>query len=674
MTHPSPDLIDLLCDFTGLERVARDADGEPDTAALTDIRAVLEAMGLPAGTPAAAAESARRAAAQAWRPGLAPVITAPPGRRVLRVVYTAPREVTGPLDWRLTIEGGGERGARLDPDAMTILAKGSSGAVPLTRWRLDLPVMVEPGIHGLAIIRTGRDAEGQAEIRDEARVIAPPRRLTRAKALAQGQKTWGLAVPLARLASARNWGVGDFTDLADLTARAARLGAGFVAPGPLHAGGLAPDRADRPSSRRFLDPIYLDLDAVPDRTISASAMEHRSSDAFAARLETARETRDIALIRTLKTEIAGHLYAGFKAHFLDRDGGPWGRGLGFLAYRDVEGETLRRFAVFQVLSGHLAAQGHGPDWRSWPDAYRDPASPAVAAFARDHADAVACAEYQQWLCEAQLSMARARGRAARMAVGLITTLSPGPAPGGAEVWADRQRFLGGVEAETGHALYDRDALLADGYTALSDVIRPAMRQGDALFVDAAAGLWRLPCRGTGQAKEQAVIRPRTEDLLTLLAAHARETGCMVIAGGPLSPDQMADLDARGILSGVAMAAPARAETRARLYPRLAMVSAASDPARPGLGSDGGRVDAILTAEAMLKTAGAGRGPAVTRFLARTPSILAAVTLDDLAGRASERIDYAAVLADPAVIERAGAIAADRRKRWRQAGTGSPVSG
>ncbi len=76
-------------------------------------------------------------------------------------------------------------------------------------------------------------------------------------------RAWGLTCQLYGLRSERNLGMGDFEDLARLAELAARVGADFVGVNPLHALFLAePSRFSpySPSSRRFLNPLYIAVD------------------------------------------------------------------------------------------------------------------------------------------------------------------------------------------------------------------------------------------------------------------------------------------------------------------------------------------------------------------------------------------------------------------------------
>ena len=78
----------------------------------------------------------------------------------------------------------------------------------------------------------------------------------------------GLAISLYGLRSQRNWGCGDTTDLKALTDWVAeRTGTSFIALNPLHAiANRQPYNTSPylPNSIFYRNPIYLDIEAIPD--------------------------------------------------------------------------------------------------------------------------------------------------------------------------------------------------------------------------------------------------------------------------------------------------------------------------------------------------------------------------------------------------------------------------
>ncbi len=86
-------------------------------------------------------------------------------------------------------------------------------------------------------------------------------------------RSWLLAVQLYGVRSARNWGIGDFSDLEGLIELAGQLGADGVGLNPLHV--LFDDRPGdcspySPNSRLFLNPLYIDVAKIPDYHEDAS--------------------------------------------------------------------------------------------------------------------------------------------------------------------------------------------------------------------------------------------------------------------------------------------------------------------------------------------------------------------------------------------------------------------
>ena len=129
------------------------------------------------------------------------------------------------------------------------------------------------------------------------------------------ERLWGISLQLYELRSSRNWGIGDFADLAEMIRLAHSLGADFVGLNPLHV--LFP--SDRrytspysPSDRRFLDPIYIDVSALPhlpDHPAVRAALAEQAPAFTQARVTTAV---DYAAVWTAKEAVlrAGFTYQG----------------------------------------------------------------------------------------------------------------------------------------------------------------------------------------------------------------------------------------------------------------------------------------------------------------------------------------------------------------------------
>ena len=90
------------------------------------------------------------------------------------------------------------------------------------------------------------------------------------------RRGWGLATQLYSVRSKRSWGIGDFADLADLAALSGARRAGFILVNPLHAAAPAAPMEPSPylpTSRRFVNPLYLRPESIPEY----AELRHRGS-------------------------------------------------------------------------------------------------------------------------------------------------------------------------------------------------------------------------------------------------------------------------------------------------------------------------------------------------------------------------------------------------------------
>ena len=178
----------------------------------------------------------------------------------------------------------------------------------------------------------------------------------------RGLRLWGLTAQLYGVRSARNWGIGDFTDLADLAEQAAGLGAGAIGINPLHA--LFPADPNHispysPSSRLFLNVLYLDPEAVPDLAESSEAQALLGDAGFAASSTGARaaELVDYPAVWRLKLRVLELLFESFRARHLaslERRGPARSASSG-----RRWAEALERHALFDALHEHVLADHRG---------------------------------------------------------------------------------------------------------------------------------------------------------------------------------------------------------------------------------------------------------------------------------------------------------------------------
>lgn len=359
-------------------------------------------------------------------------------------------------------------------------------------------------------------------------------------ALANGARRWGLNIQLYGLRSRRNWGIGDFTDLAQLTRLVAKAGGSFVGVNPLHARIEAwPEHASpySPSHRGFLDPLYLDLEALPEFASCDEARRRLASAEFQARLQRLRETPlvDYAGVAALKREILPLLWQTFQ-------NGPSARQAAFTAWRAQEGERLERYARFCALSAYFAREDcRRAGWTSWPIAFHDPDSPAVAEFALAHPEAIAYQAWLQWLCQEQLAAAERAGQAAGLELGLYLDLAVGAIADGGEVWAEQSLYAVGASAgappdelnllgqDWGLPPFVPHRLEARAAAPYRELLMANMRPGGILRIDHVMMLARLFWVPQGVAAiEGAYVRYPFALLLKALAETSNEQRCLVI--------------------------------------------------------------------------------------------------------------------------------------------------
>jgi len=472
------------------------------------LAALIGAFGLPADPKQAADRLAGENAAAPF--GLSPVQIVAQEAADPAVSLRLPNG-SDSVEWYCRFEDGTEASGRSDGSA------------------LRLPAPLPLGYHRLAL-HAGDDT---AEIE---LIVAPPS-CHLPEALHPGRRNWGLTTQLYGLRSARDWGIGDFTDLGWLARAAGRLGAATVGINPLHALFAAEPRhfsPYSPSSRIWLNALYIDVTVVPgfaeDSTIQPLATQ---TDIDAAR---ASELVDYQAVAGLKRPVLEALFRKFQARSDDNP-----LRIAFREFQLAGGAALADFALFEALHEHFTAERMPFSWHSWPAAMRDPRSAEVADFARARADRVDFFQWLQWEADRQLAAAAKAGRDAGLALGLYRDLAVGVDPHGADAWADQALIAPGASIGAppdplsragqnwGLAPVNPLQLRRRAFAPLVAGLRANMRHAGILRIDHVMGLQRLYCIPTGMpATAGAYVSYPFDEILRLVALESRRQSCAII--------------------------------------------------------------------------------------------------------------------------------------------------
>lgn len=338
-------------------------------------------------------------------------------------------------------------------------------------------------------------------------------------------RLWGVAAQLYQLRSGRNWGIGDFDDLAQLARIAGAAGADFIGLNPLHALFLAnPWHASpfSPSSRRFLNPLYIAVDRVPGFRAELAPEG----------LDALRATDLVDYPGVTKAKLAA-LRALWREGPDDPDG--------FARFRDAGGLLLERHAQFETISARMVQEGFGAGWRAWPEALQDVAGAAVRDFAAAHAEEVAFHAWLQWIADRQLESARQACRAAGMRIGLYLDFAVGEAPDGSGTWSDPGLVVPGVKIgacpdwfnaqgqDWGLAPLSPVKLAAQHAVPFGDLMEDATRRAGALRIDHAMGVWQLFLIPEGVGAPQGTyVRYPMQAMLRQLAEASQKNRTIII--------------------------------------------------------------------------------------------------------------------------------------------------
>ncbi len=525
---------------------------------------------------------------------------------------------------------------------LKVIAQGETRDRLIT-WPSDLPV----GAYRLRLV----DASALTE---EAPLLVAPQ-----KAFGGDfDRCWLLAVQLYGVRSARNWGIGDFTDLEGLIELASGLGAEGVGLNPLHA--LFDDRPRdcspySPNSRLFLNPLYIDVEKLREFLPGGFA----SDSATIARLRQC-DIVDYAAVAGLKWRALRSAFEAFRTRSKARDHAAFAR------FRTERAPLLSRFACFEMLRHKF-----NKPWWEWPEQWQQP-DEAECAELRQGPDAaeIEFIEFVQWVADRQLQDCQDLATRLGMKVGLYLDVAVGVQSDGFDAWNEQtaiSRHLGvGAPPDPlntagqswGLAGFNAAGLEMKSFEPYREMLRASMRYAGAIRLDHVLGLKRLYLVPHGFAANNGVyVQMPFEPLLAATAQESVAQRCVVI-GEDLGTvpegfrEQMADWgiwsykvmmferDDNGVFRGIDYYAPNALVTfnTHDLSTYAGWRSFSDLKLKRSLGIDPGESDDARW-HALNMLSDALRHQAIDRhdlyavgsFLARTPSRLMAISLEDLLG-------------------------------------------
>jgi (1->4)-alpha-D-glucan 1-alpha-D-glucosylmutase len=476
-----------------------------------------------------------------WRRGLDPVLVV---RETVSSIGIPLRvsevDVGRPFEWTLREENGAVHSGRIVPAELERTERRDVDGRAFVQCLLVLPVRPPLGYHLVDV----RQVEGASAFSAALRLIVTPEVCYTPVGLSGEGRVWGPAVQLYALRSRRNWGIGDFTDLETLVDWCADAGAGIVGVNPLHC--LFPENPSHaspysPSSRRFPNYLYLDVEAIGDFGECEEALDAVRSPSFQAKLVVLRDEEfvDYEGVAAAKRSILEMLWRNFQDHHLSVGSD---RAAAFRRFQAEGEEDFARYGVFEALQEHFCRHEKSLwGWPVWPEEYQDPRSEAVAAFAVAHRDRVEFFQYVQWQAYLQLTRVGRRSMDAGLRVGLYQDLPVSVDSAGVSTWELQELYALGARVgappddfnlrgqDWGLPPFIPERLFEGAYAPYIALLRWNMRDGGALRIDHVMGLMRLFWVPPGKTPvEGAYVHYPFEDLLGILALESQRNRCLVI--------------------------------------------------------------------------------------------------------------------------------------------------
>lgn len=342
------------------------------------------------------------------------------------------------------------------------------------------------------------------------------------------KKLFGFAVQLYSLKSEHNWGVGDFSDLAQLVDLMAQNGGDVIGLNPLNV--LLHDYPESASpyasiSRLFLNPIYIDVEAVP---------LYDKKDKDEESIKKAKESENIDYTTVYCAKIKA-LQTIFKRLLKQKKSSYYAQ---FEAYKKERGQELLQLATFQEICHQRYLSG-GSLPALEEKALSSSLGSGVKKFVSAHKEEIEFFQFLQFEADRQLKEVEKRIKKKGLAIGLYRDMPVGVSKNSAEVWSDKYLYIqksgAGVPPDSyfptgqkwGLAAFNPFELKERGYKPYIKILRANMRYAGAVRIDHIMGLSRLfiiPDKGV----KGTYIRYFANDMMNILILESYLNQCVVV--------------------------------------------------------------------------------------------------------------------------------------------------
>lgn len=587
--------INQLAELVGIQASYTDNSGCPVATKDASRDALLSAMGYNTEDSLQIEQAIVRLRDSQWLELLAPVTIIKAEDQQYSVEITAEQaHENSRFYWKITTEKGEQIKETSRFSELEVTTSHNIGDKTYNRYRLPINKL-DLGYHRFDIELADKHYTSQL-------IVAPQK--CYGPQDAADFKMWGLAAQLYSLKKANGWGIGDYGDLNDMVNKAAQKGASVVGLNPLHPlypGNPAHRSPYSPTSRCFLNSLYIDVTKVENYNDCKPVKKLVDSEEFKQKLNLLNQAEHIDYAHTAecKYQVLELLYTHFHRNHINKN---TELAEDFKVFKKEMGDDLVTFATFDALYEHFRKKdSNAYSWTDWPERYQDPNSEYVQKFQVRNSRRIDYFMYLQWLADRQLGNAAQTATDKDMAIGLYLDLAVGCSSGGAEVWADKHSFVAGVGVgappdmlnpmgqDWGLSPINPVALRSKAYQPLINALRSNMRHAGALRIDHVFGLQRQYWVGSGMsATEGAYITFPIDDILRIIALESQRAQCVVV-GEDLgtTPDGFGDIMASAGLLSYKVLYFERWESglfqRPDIYPEQSMVTVSTHdmPTLPG---------------------------------------------------------------------------------------------